>query len=189
MQDEKHDDLDLGGGGETAGPDDPLAGVEPEPIEDVSEAGEEERLGGDGAALGDPPASEVLEEPEETEVEETEEPAGEAAEEEQAAAPKAEEPEPEPAAEPTKPKGKRKAPKTKPRKYVILRIYGDDSIQKPLEGGPVEARNGDDAIKVAYKQLAESAEDEMELVAVPEGYWKPKKVKGRKKEDYAVEVG
>jgi hypothetical protein len=66
--------------------------------------------------------------------------------------------------------------------------YSEPGPEVPLDE-PIEARNGDEAIKVAYKTIAKSAEDSMTLVAIPVGYFKPKEVKGRKKEDYAVEVG
>jgi hypothetical protein len=176
-EDARTDDLDLGGGdGEAAAPpgDDPLAGVEPEAtIEDVSDGPEEERLGGEGAAIGEEPApGEFMEEPEEPE-----EPA---ATEEPAAVAE------EPQAEPEKPKPAGKKPKTPPREYEVLRIAGEE-ISSPLDK-PIKARNGDDAIKEAYKALAESSEESMTLVAIPTGYFKPKEVKGKKREDYAVEV-
>jgi hypothetical protein len=196
--DEPGNDLDLGGGAAPDPADDPLAGVPSEPIQDVSEAPEAERLGGDGAAIGEEPsAEEVLQEPEESEAgdaepepepepepqaeEPAEEPAGEAS------APASEPPTGEAAASepPAKPKAAKKA-KTPPREYKVLRITGKE-IDSPLKA-PVKARNGDDAIKEAYKALAKSAEESMTLVAIPVGYFKPKEVKGREKKDYAVEI-
>jgi len=196
MNDEQRsDDLDLGGGEAAAtGAEDPLAGIPAEPIEDVSAAPEEERLGGEGAEIGEPGPGEVLEEPEEPDLAEplAEEDAEKTAEpdEEPPAEKTAEQPPvTPPVEEPKKPakKSGKKAPKTQSREYEIIRIDGD-ALALPLKA-PVKARNGDDAIKEAYKALAESAEETMTLVAVPTGYWNPKEVKGRKKEDYAVEVG
>lgn len=195
MQDDdaRTDDLDLGGGDEAAATpgEDPLAGVEAEAtIQDVSDGPEEERLGGEGAAIGEEPApGEFLEEPEESDEEPEPQAAAEEPAAEEPAPPPAEEPAAaaeEPQAEPEKPKPTTKKPKTQPREYEVLRIDGE-AISSPL-AKPVKARNGDDAIKEAYKALAESSEESMTLVAIPTGYFKPKEVKGKKREDYAVEV-
>ncbi len=191
---QKKDDLDLGAGADGGGPaDDPLADVQAEPIEDVSGGPDAERLGGTGAEIGEelPPEDEVLREPEEGEGElEPEEPEPEpraeemSAEDQAAAARKAGDGD---RAEPKPEKQKPKAPKTQPREYKVLRVNPDETLDSPLKS-PVKARNGDDAIKEAYKALASSGEETMTLVAIPTGYYRPKEVKGREKKDYAVEV-
>jgi hypothetical protein len=214
MDEQAGQDLDLGAAAAPDPAEDPLAGVQSEPIEDVSGAPEEERLGGDGAGIGEPSAHEVLQEPEEPEdlgvpaepavVEEAEEEAAEAAAEAAAAEPEpAAEPKPvaeggapeeeakasEPAAKPQASKGsssKTKKGKSLERSYQVLRLSGK-AIEYALDK-PIPARNGDDAIKKAYTELAKEDGGTMTLVAIPVGYFKPKKVKGRDKKDYAVVI-
>lgn len=221
MQDEQAPDIDLGGEEEPSTAPDPFAETAPDPnaslggddgepapaIEDVSDAPEEERLGGEGAELDEaappPQVSElgaeepVAEEPAAPEPEPEPEPAAEP-EPEPAAEP---EPEPEPAAEEPKAEEKPKEkPKKKPkakksaspeRTYKILVLDEDGQhweIPAALKEG-IESKNTEQALREAYNTLSPEADESMTLVAVPGHYWKPRPVKAVPKESRAIQVG
>ncbi len=78
------------------------------------------------------------------------------------------------------------------RTYVVLeeiRLDNDDIAY--FKAGEVEARNGQNALRKAFKQLREQREDfdAATLAVIPEGQWKPTPVKAQRKESITVSVG
>lgn len=179
--------------------------AEKEEVEDEDESvattGGEEELPPEPGATEEPPA-EAEEEQQKTEEPPTEEPPAEEppAEEPEAAEEGGEQAEEQEAgAEPEKPKrkgGRKKGSKNKgasaTRRYVTLRQSKDGNWEEPelLAGkSRIVATNGNSAMRAAYKALQPTGEGSETLVCVPEHYWNPKSAKGRKREDYAIDIG
>lgn len=206
-------DMDLGGaaGEEETGapPADPFAeteadgglGGEEEPTApEAAEPEPGEGLGGDGGTLeelggeeglppegqaadplageGEPPAEEPTPEPED----EPEQPK--------------DEPEPEPKPEPKKGKGKAKKGNgkkgTSERTYVVLQKFfpdeGEPYFREAVKDG-VRAGNGEQALRKAYAELvSDESGDAINLVVVPEHYFKVKTVQAKVRHERAVEI-
>ena len=220
-----NDDLDLG-----AQNGDPFDEVPPDPdatlgeeeeqsggVQDVSESSDDERLGGDGASLGqeggDPPPEEVLSDPD-ADAEHADDPKADAesADEE---APQPEEavepaqpedhgeepspavPEPEPgeAAAPVKPpktRKRKKGSKTLERVYVVLRQQGDGVWAEPEQfsgKARLTAKNAEDALRQAYEALMPEGEEEVVLVTIPGHYWKPVPVAAKASRSMSIQIG
>lgn len=92
---------------------------------------------------------------------------------------------------------------TPTRDYVVLEqvIYeegenGGTPVMAYLEAHRVEARNGHNALRKAFKELrvlrseaGEDAFDEGTLVCIPAGQWRPTPVRAKKRESITVDVG
>ena len=89
------------------------------------------------------------------------------------------------------------------REYVVLEqvVYEEDEasgsvVHAYLEAYRVEARNGPNALRKAFKELRrERAEhggevfDEGMLVTIPAGQWRPTPVRAKKRESITVDLG
>jgi hypothetical protein len=84
------------------------------------------------------------------------------------------------------------------RPYVVLEeialdTEGTDSEQALAyqKVAVVEARNGTNALRKAFKQLRDGREDydAATLAVIPEGQWKPTPVRAERKESITVAVG
>ena len=78
------------------------------------------------------------------------------------------------------------------RTYVVLeQHYFDDEPDVPYftEVHRVEARNGNNALRKAFKELKGNEESEAVLVVIPEGQWKPTPVSGRRRAEITVSIG
>lgn len=182
---------------------DPFADVEAGLPDDDAEAAE--RLGGynpgdDGEGAGSLPGEDATP----VESPEPEEPvaplADDPAEAEEAVA-EAEaeealiEDEPDPLAEdepePSEPEG----PKSKARTYLVFERFEDKEAPtgaKFHEVGDVEARNAENALRKAYRKLAEERDEypETTLVVVAERMWRPTPIKARApRTAMAIELG
>lgn len=191
MGSEEHSDtgMDLGGDEELKA--DPFADV-PADAGDGEEA-VEGGLGGDGATLEDLAEEEGAPSPEPINGDEGD-PAPLPGEGEPEPEPVADEPEPAPEpegqddqAEKAKPASKKAG--TTERPYQVLVEIEAGHWQEALDG-PIQAANGDVALREAYAALvpAESA-DPKTLVVIPVHYWKPREVKAKTKISRAVEIG
>jgi hypothetical protein len=81
----------------------------------------------------------------------------------------------------------RKAGGAPTRGYVVLEEIGH-AYQNVLT---VEARNGQNALRKAFKDLREGRPDldATTLAVIPEGQWKPTPVRAQRKESITVSVG
>ena len=77
------------------------------------------------------------------------------------------------------------------RTYVILeeQRFDEDNAPYYVIAGTVEARNGHNAMRKAYRELKGGEEGDCTLIPLPESYWKPTKVSGKRKAEITVEVG
>lgn len=75
------------------------------------------------------------------------------------------------------------------RNYVVFERQAFEEDQQPyfVEVHRVEARNGTNALRKAYKALERI--EATTLVVVPESMWQPKAVRGKVRESIAVEIG
>lgn len=81
---------------------------------------------------------------------------------------------------------------TPTRNYVVLeQIELEADGVAFVEAHKVEARNGDNALRRAFRELrAERPElDETTLVVIPEGQWKPRPVRAERSEQIKVAIG
>lgn len=189
-------DFDLGGGSDDPFaeiPGDPAVAAEPHPVEpgdpgsptnplDLSDAPEEERLGGtdaedaDAEGAGDvgdasssdpDPFGELSSEDDEAHEEQVAERVPEDIE-------GAEEPEPEPKPEPEPPKASAEESSPK-RTYFIIEVLDDETYKKRAE---VQAYNGDAALRHGFQQIA-TKPGAMKLLAVAKSNWRVRTVEGR----------
>lgn len=80
------------------------------------------------------------------------------------------------------------------RPYVVLeeiQLEGDGDHLAYQKVAVVEARNGTNALRKAFKELRGSRTDydEAILAVIPEGQWKPTPVRAERKESITVAVG
>jgi hypothetical protein len=78
------------------------------------------------------------------------------------------------------------------RGYVVLeQIELDDGVTAYQNVLTVEARNGQNALRKAFKDLREGRPDldAATLAVIPEGQWKPTPVRAQRKESITVSVG
>jgi hypothetical protein len=180
-------------------PDDTPAGPAPEEEEHEPTAeAEEQTIVEPSAEEPEPgleppaPAAEPEEEPEEEPVEEEQE-------------------EPEAAVEPPPAAPEPSQPKSKSRVYLVFEEHGrekksysqvaeclytgaeqikweeahkDEENPKPCPTGELRARNGDNALRAAYRRLSKAREDEdlrTTLVIVAQSSWRPKPIKPRQR--------
>lgn len=78
------------------------------------------------------------------------------------------------------------------RNYIVLEeieLDGNDHAYQVVT--TVEARNGNNALRKAFKELRDQRSDfdEATLAVIPEGQWKPTPVKAERKESITVSVG
>lgn len=152
-----------------------------EPVEEPQELGQPEPTPTEGEWVEEfDPAAEAAPEPA-TEVEGTE-----TAEEPPAEEPKAEKPK-----KPRKKASKKKA-KGGPddREYVILVKGGPNEGVWEQQDETVKARNGNIALRRAYRLLTEDSDaaGEFTIVATPVGYFRPKTVNGRVHKQTAITI-
>lgn len=76
------------------------------------------------------------------------------------------------------------------REYVVLErvVFEDDGNEYFTQVHRVEARNGANALRRAYKELHASDPHEVCLAVVPASMWNPKKVRGRQSQSVSVEI-
>lgn len=100
--------------------------------------------------------------------------------------------EPEPVEEP-EPKPEPKLPKLKSQSRTYLALeeieVGGEKLYKPV--GTVEARNGENALRGAYRKLVEERDDypDTTLVVVAERMFRPTPVKARASKSVAIDLG
>lgn len=206
-------DVDLGGGEPVPGddpfsetPSDPTVGTPQAPI-DLSDAPDEQRLGGVDGEPVEPVEGEFMADPEEAAEPDAEADIPEDTPPPDDPATPVTEPEPgdieadTPAdiPEDTPPPDPDPAPadgKSAVRNYIVLERLPDPDANGGADAvyamrAVVEAHNGDGAMRKAYRKLyaEEAPESEVALVVVPESMWRPKKVKGRTKKDMAIDIG
>ena len=83
------------------------------------------------------------------------------------------------------------------RTYVILEqidMEGDaDTGAEPyvafVEAARVEARNGNNALRKAYKELRGNTEGDATYVPIPESQWQPVVVRGERRSNVTVSIG
>lgn len=78
------------------------------------------------------------------------------------------------------------------RNYVVLEQIELEDEQQSLgfiKVHEVEARNGTNAMRKAYKDLRGQTEGECVLVVIPESMWKPTRVSGQRKDAITVAIG
>jgi hypothetical protein len=75
------------------------------------------------------------------------------------------------------------------RTYVVLerQIFEQDESAYFVEVHKVEARNGTNALRRAYRELERT--EATTLIAIPESMWRLTPVRGRVRESVAVEIG
>lgn len=67
--------------------------------------------------------------------------------------------------------------------------FDEDNAPYFVEIGTVEARNATNALRKAYRDLKGGEEGDCVLSAVPESYWRPTPVAGKRRADITVSVG
>lgn len=78
------------------------------------------------------------------------------------------------------------------RTYVVLEEHhfeDEPSEAYFVEVHRVEARNGQNAMRRAFRELKGEEEAEVVLVVIPAGQWKPTPVSGRRRSDITVSIG
>jgi putative hemolysin len=78
------------------------------------------------------------------------------------------------------------------RTYVVLEQHHfDDEPSEAyfVEVHRVDARNGQNAMRKAFRELKGDEEAEATLVVIPAGQWKPTVVSGRRRQDITVSIG
>lgn len=83
------------------------------------------------------------------------------------------------------------------RTYVILEqveIEGDSGTGEApypafVEATRVEARNGNNALRKAYKELRGNTEGDAVFIPIPESQWQPVTVRGERRSNVTVSIG
>ena len=76
------------------------------------------------------------------------------------------------------------------RRYVTLEQHRFEEDDQPywIVVGAVEARNGTNALRKAYREFKGAEEGDTVMVVLPEGQWRPKTVKGTRRPDITVSI-